>query len=94
MVFVKNGKTEFQIAYQSGNDTAEFSANELKSYLEKCIGSEVRVIGASRPIAQKAFYIGIFPNEERKKEIENTHLNGDGFVLDIYENQIFLNAKV
>lgn len=94
MLFVKDRKTDFKIAYKSGNEAAQFAASELKSYLEKCIGGTVIAIPSDCLIEGKAFYIGIYQNEERKNEIYKTHLNGDGFVLEIAEQAIFLNAKV
>ncbi len=93
MKFIDNGKCEYKIIYRKGNQTAEFASFELKKYLEQSSGICLEVESADNATYQKAFYIGLFNNQESKNEIVDIDLNGDGFVLDITAESIYLNAK-
>ncbi|MBE5737622.1 MAG: DUF4838 domain-containing protein [Clostridiales bacterium] len=94
MLFIKNGKCEFGIAYNVNRKTAEFSANELAKYVEIATGNSVNIIPTTKLIEGKNFYIGFCKDEISENELKKTDLNGDGFILDITDGQIYLNAKV
>ena len=87
-------KCEFGIAYNVNRKTAEFSANELAKYLEIATGNSVNIIPTTKLIEGKNFYIGFCKDEINENELKKTDLNGDGFILDITDGQIYLNAKV
>ena len=94
MLFIKNGSCELEVAYNTNRETAEFAAKELVKYLEMATGSAVALAPAAGIHGKNVFYMGISKDEESEKELKNTDLNGDGFVLDITEDSVFLNAKV
>lgn len=94
MLFIENGKTEFKVAYQSANSAAAYAANELKKYVEVCTGATMSVVATDCLLGGKTFYVGVFKDEESKETVKKTDFNGDGFILEIGENEIFLNAKV
>ena len=94
MWFIKNGKTDFKIAYKSGNEAAEYAANELKGYVKICTGNEVTVTATDCLLGGKTFYIGVYKDEASEREIKKTDFNGDGFAIEIGEEEIFLNARV
>ncbi len=94
MLFIKNGRCELEIAYNTNRKTAEFAAKELVKYLEMSTGSGVALAPAVSIHGKNIFYIGISKNEESEKKLKNTDLNGDGFILDITEDSVFLDAKV
>lgn len=94
MLFIKNGVCEFEIAYNSNRKTAEFSANELAKYLGLATGNSVALSITDGKISGKKFYIGISKDDESATQLNKTDLNGDGFILDITPDGIFLNAKV
>ncbi|MBQ7237097.1 MAG: hypothetical protein IJX03_08115, partial [Clostridia bacterium] len=93
MVFINNGKSGFVIACKGGNNPADFAANELKKYIEQSCGCVLDVIALDKPKHEKAFNIGFSRDEQSAVELINTDLNGDGFILDVTEDALYLNAK-
>lgn len=94
MLFIKDGKCEFGIAYNTKRKSAEFAAKELAKYLEIATGNSVTVAPADQTVCGKNFYIGYCKDKNSEIELNKTELNGDGFILDITGESIYLNAKV
>ena len=93
MLLIENGNSEYKIVWKKENAAAEFAACELKKYLEKSAGVSLELLSEDSVLKGRYFHIGFSEDFEDENELLKTDLNDDGFVLDITENEVFLNAK-
>ena len=93
MEFIKNGKSDFNIAWKKGNVAAEVVASQLQKYIEQSAGCKLSITSTDDAKSEKTFYIGIARDEKSYQELLNTDLNGDGFIIEICDKQVFLTAK-
>ena len=88
--FVAENKSNFVIIPEDKNQAAVYAAKELKKYVFLSTGAILWIKGDTS-LNQYRFYIG-------KKYFEkcsdvDIDLNGDGFILKISKNEIYLTAK-
>ncbi len=93
MELIKNGKSDFSIAWKNGNEAAEVAAYQLQKYIEQSSGCKFEVKPTDDVKSQNTFYIGFSRDEKSYQELIETDLNGDGFIIEVIGSQVYLNAK-
>ena len=94
MIIVKEGKSTYNIVYTKEKVASKFAATELSKYLGLSLSTTLKVVELNENKVKQSLYIGCYYSEEQKKEIALTDLNGDGFVLEVTENGVYLNSKI
>ena len=95
MDFIKQGKSNFTIVIpEKDNEAAGFAAEELKKYVELSTGAVLDIKTVDLSDEENKFFIGgFFPAQSSVINMKNVDLNDDGFVLNITNKNICINAQ-
>lgn len=94
MYLNRNEKSRYVIVPQAENSSALYAGEQLKKYIEQCVGVLIDISFSDNVETLYKIYIGGQRyHGDDAKDINSFNLNGDGFVLRVTESHVYLDAQ-